>query len=537
MYWDFIVVGGGSAGCSLVGECLKQAPDATILLLEAGGHDRSPMIKFPAGAMRAIRKYDWGYQSQPDPSCGGATEGWIRGRVLGGSSSINSTVYVRGAARDFDRWSDNMDSPAGSEWSARNIMPIFADMESSDQSGPLRGRTGSLAVRTVRHPHRLTSAFVESAIARGQPFNEDYNAQSQEGISYLQFTQRRGLRCSSADAFLRRQLTNKNLRLVLNAHVYSVEFEKSRAVAVSFMKDGRLYRESGHDIIICAGAINSPQLLMLSGVGDSRELARHGIPVAINLPGVGKNLQDHPSLRLVYKTKIQSYNLTGGICQKIQLLGKFLKNGEGPISNVFEGVGFMRTARAEKAPDVQLHFSPTGYIDTRESCVLAPYSAASVVINKSHPLARGQIRLASRNPQAQPLIEYRQLEAQEDVDTLSAALILLDEIMTSKPIAELIDGEMTGVPPTADLVLLERYIRDHAKTTYHPVGTCRMGTDESAVVGPDLRVRGTDNLWVADASILPDLISGNTNAVCMMIGMRLGKQLAARGFVRTVAPH
>jgi len=524
MTWDYIIIGAGSAGCALAHELVTGAPQRRVLVLEAGGSDRSPYIRFPAGALHAMRKFDWAYQSQPDPSCNGRSERWYRGRVLGGSSSINSTIFVRGAARDFDRWAERLGPAAASDWSAAAVIPIFRELETSDQMGPARGSSGPLRVTTVRPRHALSQAFIRSARGCGHPFNEDYNGPSQDGVAHAQVSQRRGLRCSAADAFLRPLLgRQKNFTLLLNATVRKIELRNGRADAVSLLHDGRLRRETAGEIILCAGAINSPHLLMLSGIGEAAELERHGIEAAVDLPGVGRNLRDHPLLRLIYRSRIPTYNPTRGVLQKLGFAAAFFLHGEGPIANVFESVAFIKSSPAEPYPDIQLHFEPIGILP--DSFELAPYPALSVLVNKSRPSSSGRIRLANQDPAAAPLIECRQLADEADVNTLVAAVSTIRAIMRSEPISSLLAEEIAPSPAVEDGACLRRYVRGHTRTAFHPVGTCRMGTDPDAVVGPDLRVHGIENLWVADASIMPDLISGNTNGACMMIGRKLGKQL------------
>ncbi len=535
MKWDYIIIGAGSAGCALAYELNRGQPNTAILMLEAGGSDRSPFIKFPAGQLRIVKTHDWGYRSEPDPSRKGATEPWSRGRVLGGSSSVNGTMYVRGSAQDFDRWAALCAHEGG--WSAPEVMPLFREFESSDQMGALRGRTGPLYVRTVKRPHAISEAFVKSAVACGYPFNPDYNGETQEGVAFAQLSQRKGLRCSAADAFLKPLLGNKNIKLLLNAPVQRIEFGQGRAQGVSFISQGKRCREAAREIIVCAGSINSPQLLMLSGIGDPQELRRHQIELVLDRPGVGRNLKEHPCLEFTYRTKVPTYNLTEGLLQKLRIGAGFVQHREGPIANLFEGTAFLKTSRSEASPDIQLHFIPMGYSTKPDGTVkFLPYRSISVLVNKSRPLSSGRILLKSRNPDDAPVIECRLLGQQADVDTLVRGIRLVRDIMGTQPIADLIDEE---IAPGADVesdAALEAYVRSHTIITYHPVGTCRMGVDTEAVVSPELRVRGIDNLWVADASIMPDLISGNTNAVCMMIGAKLGKQLAARRCV-TVETH
>lgn len=520
MSWDYIIVGAGSAGCALAYELVRAG--RAVLVIEAGGADRSPFIKVAAGQVRACADHDWGYQSQPDPSRNGATENWIRGRVLGGSSSINGTMFVRGTAADFDRW-------AVPGWSAREVMPIFREYEQSDQSGPLRGHAGPLHVRTVKRPHVITKAFIQSACALGYPFNSDYNAESQDGVGYAQLSQRRGFRCSAADAFLKPLLGRKNLELLLNATVEKIEIANGRAVAVSFLHEGKKCRQTARDIILCAGAINSPKLLMLSGIGDAQELKRHNISLVHALPGVGRNLKDHPLVRTSYRSRIPTNNLTGGLLQKLGIVANFLTTGEGPISNLFEGAAFLKSSAAKSAPDLQVVFVTFGLAVGRGGDLkLAPYPSVMVYLMGSYPVSSGRITLVSDNPNDPPRIECRLLQEQADVDTLVQGIQKIREIMRAEPIAGLIEEETTPGANVESQSAMREFVRNHTGISFHPIGTCRMGTGENAVVGPDLRVHGTENLWIADASVIPDAISANMNAACMMIGMKLGKQLIAK---------
>jgi len=523
--WDYIVIGAGSAGCALAYELANSGQNATVLVVEAGGSDRSPFIRFPAGQIRAIGRHDWGYRSQPDSSRNGTTERWFRGRVLGGSSSINGTMYVRGSAEDFNRWAAQCGQAAG--WSANEVMPIYRELESSDQPGPHRGRTGPLHVRTVRRPHAMTEAFIAATCACGYPFNEDYNGEVQEGVAYAQLSQRNGLRCSAADAFLKPLLGKKNIKLLLNATAHKITFSNSRAVGIAFLHNRKMRSETAREIVVCAGAIDSPKLLMMSGVGDSEELRRHNIDVVVDLPGVGRNLKEHPLLKLTYRTTIPTYNFTEGLLQKLGVAAEFLKHREGPISNLFEGAAFLKSSLSEPGPDIQLHFLPIGYLTTSDGTIeFAPYPSVTVILNKSYPKSSGRIRLAGNDPDDPPLIECRLLDDESDVETLVQGVEAIRRIMKTEPIAHLIDAEMAPGPDMESIPALRDYVRSHTEIAFHPAGTCRMGTGGDAVVGPNLRVHGTDHLWVADASIMPDLISGNTNAACMMIGAKLGRQLA-----------
>jgi len=526
--WDYIVVGAGSAGCALTHELVTDARKPRVLVLEAGGTDRSPYIRLQAGAFQACLNHDWGYRAQPDPTRHGLIERWWRGRVLGGCSSINSTIYVRGAARDFDRWGESFRGAHEHGWSAQQAMTILREIETSDQPGAARGHHGPLHVRTVKRPHPITAAFVESARASGYPFNPDYNDVSQEGVAYAQLSQRGAWRCSAADAFLKPLVGKRNLELQHNALVERIHIENGRAVAVSVVRNGRRQRLSARRIVLCAGTVNSPHLLMLSGIGDGQELRQHHIDVALHLPGVGRNVRDHPLVKMIYESRIPTHNLTGGLMQKLGFAAQLVAHGEGPIANVFESVAFLRSRPVEQAPDIQVHFVSIGYLAGPDcTYTLAPYPAVSVMINKSYPLSTSRIRLASANPAAAPLIESRLLQEEADVETLVQGMLAVRRIMQAQPIAELLVAERVPGPERATLEALRDFTRHSAQIANHPVGSCRMGTGPDAVVGPDLRVHGIENLWVADASIMPDMISGNTNAACMMIGKKLGKQLVA----------
>ena len=519
MKWDYIIVGAGSSGCAVAHELIKAG--RSVLVVEAGGWDRSPFVRVAAGQRQACENYDWGYRSQPDPSRHGAFEAWTRGRVLGGSSSINGTMYVRGAAQDFDRWR----IPG---WSAADIMPLYRDLETSDQLSPWRGRQGPLHVRTVKRPHAVTEAFVRSACELGYPFNADYNGAAQEGVAYAQLSQRGGFRCSSADAFLKPLVRKRNLRLLLNTVAEKLEIKGGRAVSVSLCHNGKRFEESARDIILCGGVINSPKLLMLSGIGDAHDLQRLNIPVILNLPGVGRNLKEHPLVILGYRSRVPTYNLTEGLRQKIQVLAQFLRFGEGPISNLFEAVAFVKSAPTVSTPDLQIIFMPFGYVGRPTGGYeLAPYPSVMALLISSYPRSRGRIRLATANPTDTPLIEARLLEQQSDVDTLIRGIRTVRSVMGGQHIGPMLEGELEG-GGNGNGSDLEDYVRRSTGISHHSIGTCRMGVDEDSVVGPDQRVANLENVWVADASVIPDHISANINAICMLIGVKLGRYLAGR---------
>jgi len=521
MNFDYIIVGAGSAGCALTHELMKSGHK--VLVLEAGGSDRSPFIKIPACIFQAIKRYDWGYEAQPDPTRNGKIERSFRGRVLGGSSSINGMKFARPAAADLDHWSALCGHVGG--WSGRELMPILRGLETSDQHSALRGKEGPLSVRTIKRPHPITDAFIQSACTAGHRFNSDYNGDSEEGVAYAQLTQRRGLRCSAADAFLRPHLGNKDLTLLLNALVHKIEVENGRAVALVYLHRGQIKRATAGRIVLSAGVFNSPKLLMLSGIGNPVELERHNIDVVLDLPGVGRRFQEQQFLRPGYRSKIPTYNPTQGLRQKLSIVGKFLFHREGPICSLYEGHGALKSSEAECDPDIRLTFYPILYLHMPDgSHQLAPYPGVMLSLTKCYPKSRGQIRLASKNPSDAPIIEYDLLESREDVDTLIRGIRAVRRIMGSDPIATLLQEEVVPGPHVQDDTSLEAFVRKYTSVPQNAVGSCRMGVDGDAVVGPDLRVRGMENLWIADGSIMPDHVGHDTNATCMMIGAKLGRE-------------
>lgn len=357
MEWDYIIVGAGSSGCAAAYELARKGGNR-VLLLEAGGRDRSFQVKIPAFVGQLGQRFGWGYVSQPDESREGRREPWLRGRLLGGSSSINGMMFVRGAPADFDHWAQ-LGNPG---WSYRDVLPIFRDLELTHRRNKWRGNDGPMYVDTVTRAHSLTRAFLASAVAAGIPLNEDYNAETQEGAGYAQLSQRRGLRWSAADGFIRPLKRCKTFRLALHAEVRRLVIKGGRVAGVLVQQSGSTHRYMASRVILSAGAINTPKLLMLSGIGDPKELRRHGIDVAVELPGVGKNLQEHPLVRLVYRSRIESNNLSGGLAQKLRIAANFALYRSGPIATPFEGVAFVRSTPSKERADLQVHFVPVGLL-------------------------------------------------------------------------------------------------------------------------------------------------------------------------------
>jgi choline dehydrogenase len=524
--WDYVIVGAGSAGCPLANE-LARSGRSRVLLLEAGGGNRSPDIKVFARVRRAGRRFGWGYVSQPDPTRAGKSEQWVRGKVLGGSSSINGTIFVRGGARDYDRWART----GNKGWAWPDVLPLFQDMESYEHAGSsgIRGAEGLLPVRRVERVHRLTTAFLAASAAAGHRVGADYNDLTQEGAALIQLSQRRGLRMSAADAFIEPLRQRHNFKLQLDSHVDRLVFDGRRAVGVNVTRNGARAEIRGRHIVLCAGTINTPKLLMLSGIGDGAELSRLGIDVVADIREVGRNLLEHPLVRLLYKSRIPSHNPTGGLLQKLRIAGRFVMHRQGPIATLFEAVAFLKSSAELPHPDIQLHFAPIGYLDqANEASPFLPFPSFTVLVNVSHPRSRGRIRLAGRDATLAPLIESELLRDPEDLETLIRGVGLVRALTSRDPLTALIAEEVMPGPRHLSPEALRSYVPARTEICYHPAGTCRMGPDATAVVNPRLEVRGCGNLWIADASIMPDLIGGNTNAASMMIGMKLGRYLASR---------
>jgi choline dehydrogenase len=531
--WDYIVIGAGSAG-SVVAARLSENPAKRILVLEAGLPDTQLLKAFGLGYYFDLSRYEWGYWSQPDPTRNMRTDHWRRGRVVGGTGSINGMNYVRGTRSDYDRWA----AKGNVGWSANDVMPLFRDLEhcepgfETEPDPAIRGTSGPLPIREVRHAHPTTEAFLASAQAAGFPKAPDYNGAQQEGVARGQFNQRRGFRRTSADVILKPALRRKNIQLLTEALVHRLKVKERRVTGVVFEQGGELHEAVADRVILCGGAINTPQLLMLSGIGDAEALRSLGIDVILNRSRVGENLMEHPLIRTAFRTNVETYCPSGGLWQKARFLAKFLLQGQGVIATPAEAQAFLRTSPEELEPDIQMHFSPLAAIFAKErtnfykGVTILPFPAISVHINKSYPKSRGQIRLASADPKAAPLILPNLMGDDRDVKTMVRSIKLLRRIMAQRPIAGMITEHIDPSPTLVSDEELEDYIRDNVSLAYHPAGTCAMGPEDAAIVTPDLKVRGFDNLWIADASVMPDLVSGNINAACMMIGEKLGRQMS-----------
>jgi choline dehydrogenase-like flavoprotein len=523
--YDVIIVGAGSAGCVLANRLSANA-NRRVLLLEAGPRDWHPFIHMPAGIAKLVTRMhlNWDYNTEPQAALNNRRLWWPRGRVLGGSSSINAMCYIRGDARDYDEWARLAGDDA---WSWRNVLPLFKRSEANTRGADaLHGANGPLAVSDLRHRNVLSEAFVAAATSCGHLANSDFNGETQEGFGFYQVTQRNGARCSTAASFLREARGRANLTVHTRAVTQRVLIESSRAVGVDYRHHGRLTRAEGREVILCGGTINSPQLLMLSGIGPADHLRAHGIRVAVDAPGVGDNLQDHLDICTLQRcTKPVSYDRLSDIAVGL----RYLLRRDGPgTSNIAEAGGFMRSKFATDARcDLQFHFVP-GLLDDHGRNRLDGYGY-TVHVCALRPRSRGTIRLASADPAAKASIQPNYLGDTGGYDLA----MLIEGVKRSRDIlaaAAFDTYRGDEIFPGANVVGetdIEAFIRRKAESIYHPVGTCRMGSDANAVVDTQLRVRGVDGLRVVDASVMPCLPGGNTNAPTIMIAERAAELIAS----------
>jgi choline dehydrogenase len=521
--FDVVVVGAGSAGCALAGR-LSEDPTLRVLLLEAGGSDDVLEVQIPAGLYKTWRtRLDWNYTTEPQPGLGGRKLFWPRGKLLGGSSSINAMIYIRGARADYDEWAE---LTGDKSWSYEHVLPLFRRMEDNARGADrFHGVGGPLRVEDLRSPHPWTRAVVQSAVAAGYPRNDDFNGETQEGVGQYQVTQKRGRRWSSAAAYLHPAERRPNLTVRTGALTTRVLVENGRATGVEYRAGGRVHTvRATREVVLSGGAINSPQLLMLSGIGPADHLREVGVDVVHDLPGVGGGLQDHPLVPIVYDVRSgKSLRLA----ETPLNMAKWKAAGRGPLtSNLAEAGLFTRSSPELAEPDLQYHFLPVKFWKQAEiDPDVEAFSTLAVLV---HVHSRGSVRLRSADPSWSPVIDAGYLTDERDLEALVTGVEKARDIASVGPLASVLAAEWSPGGTVQGRDALRASVRDTLESLYHPVSSCRMGTDDKAVVDAQLRVRGIEGLRVADASVMPTLVRGNTNAPTIMIAERAADLILGR---------
>jgi choline dehydrogenase len=519
--YDYVIVGAGSAGCVLAAR-LTEDPDVSVLLVEAGPADTKENIHVPAAFGSLFKTdVDWDYATAPENECNGRMMFLPRGKVLGGSSSINAMVYIRGAREDYDAWRDE----GNPGWGYDDMLPYFKRSEDNERGeSEYHGAGGPLTVSESRSRNPMSEAWIEAAAETGLRLNDDFNGERQDGVGMYQVTQRGGMRCSAAVAFLHPALERRNLTVETNLQVQRVLIDRGRAVGIAAERLGQPFEAlAEREVILSAGTYNSPQLLMLSGVGPAEHLATREIDVAVDLPGVGQNLQDHINSGVIYTTDEPVSLLLGMEPQHQQ---EFADEGRGPLtSNVAEAGGFFRSRQELAAPDLQFHAAPVMFVDEGLGDPVAHGISFGACILT--PKSRGSVTLRSNDPSAKPWIRHNFLAEEDDVRVMLDGLRLTMDIARAPALSRYCRDPFMA-PASNDEETMRAHLGRRSQTLYHPVGTCAMGSGPGAVVDADLRVYGVESLRVVDASVMPAVPRGNTNAPTIAVAERAADLIRGR---------